>query len=56
MEHSAKFEKVKKYYKSGMWNKAAVQNAVGKWITKEEANEILKENEQEVLDIQKLAE
>lgn len=34
---SPKFEKVKRYYDSGMWNKAMVRNAVAKgWITAEE--------------------
>lgn len=34
---SPKFEKVKKYYDSGLWNKTMVRNAVAKgWITAEE--------------------
>ena len=34
---SPKFEKVKKYYDSGLWNKTMVRNAVVKgWITTEE--------------------
>ena len=34
---SQKFEKVKKYYDSDMWNKKMVRNAVIKgWITAEE--------------------
>ena len=34
---SPKFEKVKKYYDSGLWNKTMVKNAVVKgWITAEE--------------------
>lgn len=34
---SPKFEKVKKYYDSGLWNKTMVRNAVVKgWITVEE--------------------
>lgn len=41
MEHSAKFEKVKEYYESGLWNRVMVENAIGRWITKEEAEEIL---------------
>lgn len=40
-EHSAKFDKVKDYYDNGLWNKQMVLNAVGKWITDEEAEEIL---------------
>lgn len=41
MEHSEKFEKVRDYYKTGKWNAAMVQNAVGRWITEDEAAEIL---------------
>lgn len=38
---SPKFEKVKKYYDSGLWNKTMVRNAVVKrWITAEEYEEI----------------
>lgn len=34
---SPKFEKVKRYYDSGLWNKTMVRNAVVKgWITAEE--------------------
>lgn len=34
---SPKFEKVKRYYDSGLWNKVMVKNAVRKgWITAEE--------------------
>ena len=34
---SQKFEKVKRYYDSGLWNKKMVRNAVVKgWITAEE--------------------
>lgn len=40
-EHSARFEKVKDYYGRGLWNRQMVMNAVGKWITAEEAEEIL---------------
>lgn len=40
-EHSAKFEKVKGYYDRCLWNRQMVMNAVGKWITAEEAEEIL---------------
>ena len=41
MEHSEKFELVKNYYMRGLWNEARVLKAVGKWITAEEAAEIL---------------
>lgn len=40
MEHSKNFEKVKNYYDRGMWSKARVYAAVGKWITTEEYEEI----------------
>ena len=39
-EHSKNFEKVKKYYDDGIWSKARVYNAVGKWITAAEYEEI----------------
>ena len=42
--HSKNFEKVKKYYDSGMWTLAMVRNAVGKWITEEEFKEITGED------------
>ena len=36
------FEKIKKWYKQGLWNEAMVQNAVKKGvITADEASEIL---------------
>lgn len=40
-EHSAKYETVKRYYDEGLWNETMVRNAVGRWITEEEAEEIL---------------
>lgn len=33
---SDKFEKVKYYYETKLWNKERVHNAVNKWITAEE--------------------
>ena len=36
---SKNFEKVKKFYENGIWNKQRVYNAVEKWITKEEYKE-----------------
>jgi hypothetical protein len=39
-EHSEKFETVKQYYESGLWNETMVRNAVGRWITAEEYEEI----------------
>lgn len=36
----SKFEKVRDYYNRGLWNAEMVQNAVGKWITAEEAASI----------------
>lgn len=42
--HSKNFEKVKRYYDSGLWNKEAVRNAVLRgWITEEEYEEIVGE-------------
>lgn len=39
--HSPKFNKVKMYYDSGLWNLTQVRNAVvKKWITAEEFEEI----------------
>lgn len=40
VKHSKNFEKVKGYYEDGIWNKSRVHNAVGKWITEEEYEEI----------------
>ena len=38
---SEKYQKVKKYYDSGLWNVKMVRNAVEKkWITAEEFEEI----------------
>jgi len=38
---SAKYEKVKRYYNKGLWNKEMVYNAVAKkWITPEQYKEI----------------
>lgn len=38
---SKKFELVKRYYDSGLWNEQMVRNAVGRWITLDEAEVIL---------------
>jgi hypothetical protein len=40
MEHSKNYDKVKSYYDNGLWSKAKVHNAVGRWITAEEYEEI----------------
>lgn len=40
-EHSEMFEQVKYWYDHKMWNKKRVRNAVGRWITQEECDEIL---------------
>ncbi len=37
---SAKFEKVKGYFDKGLWTAQMVRNAVGRWITEAEAEEI----------------
>lgn len=39
-EHSERFEKVRSYYKNHLWNLTQVRNAVGKWITEAEYQEI----------------
>lgn len=39
-QHSEHFEEVQGYYNDGLWNKSRVHNAVGKWITPEEYEEI----------------
>lgn len=43
MYHSPKFDLVKSYYDRGLWDADRVRNAVGKWITQEECEEILGE-------------
>ncbi len=45
MEHSKNFKKVKSYYERGLWNKARVLAVVGKWITQEEYEEIVGDDE-----------
>ena len=40
MTHSKNFQKVKNYYDNDLWSKDRVHNAVGKWITPEEYEEI----------------
>lgn len=42
---SKKFAKVREYYDKGFWSAEMVKNAVGKWITAEEADIILKTEE-----------
>ena len=38
---SKNFKKVKNYYDKGLWSEARVYEAVGKWITVEEYEEIV---------------
>lgn len=40
MEYSKKFKQVKGYYDNGLWTKRMVYNAVGRWITAEEYEEL----------------
>ena len=40
VEHSKNFEKVKRYYKKGLWSIDRVWEAVGVWITEAEYFEI----------------
>ena len=41
--HSKNFKKVKDYYDEHRWNKKQVHDAVGRWITPEEYEEIVGE-------------
>lgn len=41
MEHSKKFQTVKSYYDRNLWTEAMVCNAVNRWITEQEAYEII---------------
>ena len=41
--HGAKYDLVKSYYDRGLWSAERVRKAVGRWITAEEAAEILGE-------------
>ena len=49
---SPNFEKVKDYYVRGLWSEERVNKAIDRWITQEEADEILtpvtEENEDNV--------
>lgn len=40
MKHSKKFDLVKEFYDYRLWSKTRVWNAVGRWITAEEYEEI----------------
>lgn len=40
MEHSKKYALVKDFYDRRLWSKMKVWNAVGRWITAEEYEEI----------------
>ena len=40
MEHSKHYEEVLYWYKNGFWSIKRVWNAVGRWITAEEYEEI----------------
>lgn len=46
--HSKNFEKVKDYYDNDVWDKSRVYNAVGRWITAAEYEEITGEPYKEV--------
>ena len=46
-KHSTNYLKVKKYFEDSFWTKKMVLNAVDKWITKDEADEILRVANQE---------
>ena len=40
MSKSKNYNKVKEYYDRGLWSKTRVRNAVGKWISADEYQEI----------------
>lgn len=40
MVKESNYEKVKRFYKEKLWSKQRVKNAVGRWITEEEYEEI----------------
>lgn len=45
-EHSRRFDKLKQYYDAGLWTAANLKMAVKKkWITQEEYDEIVGEDE-----------
>nr|DAQ07870.1 MAG TPA: hypothetical protein [Caudoviricetes sp.] len=48
MEHSKNYEKVRRYFVNGLWSKKMTWNAVGRWITPEEYQEITGEEYPEV--------
>lgn len=39
-------QKIKKWYKEGLWTRQQVLDAIGKWLTEEEAEEILSTDEE----------
>ena len=41
---SANFDKVKGYYKKGLWSIGMVKNAVNRWITPEEYKQLTGED------------
>lgn len=41
---SKRFKTVRDYYKDGLWTREMVLNAVDRWITTQEALEILEED------------
>lgn len=43
MKHSKNFNKVKNFYDNKLWSRVRVWNAVGRWITADEYEEILGE-------------
>lgn len=52
-EHSAKFDRVNRYYEQGLWTAAMVRNAAthpkaAPWITEAEVKEILGEDDNKV--------
>lgn len=42
--YSERFDILKTYYEKKLWSKERIISAIGKWITEDEAKEILKED------------
>ena len=49
---SKNYEKVKHYYEAGLWSKARVYAVVGRWITKEEYEEIMQIRQEKIKEKQ----
>lgn len=45
IKHSEKFNDVYYYYKHNLWTKDMIKNAINRWITEKEYEEIIKEGD-----------